>query len=177
MFFITLLFIFILAPISILLALIWLFSGKKLFGKILGGFWLLIFLLIVTGRIIDYFTTPINLEREDIYGEYVIDRNKYPGFQADWQYNHFRFEITKNDSIYFYVTEGNTIVKTYRGSISFHPAYKRPRLIINIDEPRHHIIEDYPTLYRVPRNFYYVFDSPEFGNVFFTKGEWYEINK
>lgn len=71
------------------------------------------FLLIVTGRIIDYFTTPINLEREDIYGEYVIDRNKYPGFQADWQCDHFRFEITKNDSIYFYVTEGKAIVKTY----------------------------------------------------------------
>ncbi|MBK7567258.1 MAG: hypothetical protein KBF42_09245 [Chitinophagales bacterium] len=175
MFFITLLFIFILAPISILLALIWLFSGKKLFGKILGGFWLLIFLLIVTGRIIDYFTTPINLEREDIYGEYVIDRNKYPGFQADWQYDHFRFEITKNDSIYFYVTEGKAIVKTYSGTISFHHAYKRPRLIININAPRHHIIEDNPTLFRVPRDFYYVFNSSKFGNVFFTKGRWKEI--
>ncbi len=173
--FISLFFIFFLAPISILLALIWIFTGKRIFGKILGGFWLLIFLLFATGRIIDYFTTPINLEQEDIYGEYVIDRNKFPGYQADWQYDHFRFEITKHDSIYFYVTDGKTIVKTFKGTIAFHTAYKRPRLIINIEEPGHHIIEDYPTLYRVPRKFYYVFNSTEFGNVFFTKGEWEEI--
>jgi len=137
---------------------------------------LCIFLLIASALIYSYFTTPITLEQKDIYGEYVIDRTRFPSYQADWQFNHFRFEITNQDSIYFCVTEGNKILQTYKGTIAFPPAYKKPSLVINIDEPRHHLIEDYPTLYREVRNFYYVFNLPKFGNVFFTKGAWETID-
>ena len=117
--FIALIFIFVLAPITILLLLIWIFTGKKVFGKTLGIFWLCIFLLIASTLIHSYFTTPITLEQKDIYGEYVIDRTRFPGYQADWQYNHFRFEITNQDNIYLYVTEGNKILQTYKGTIVF----------------------------------------------------------
>ncbi|QRR00195.1 hypothetical protein [Dyadobacter sandarakinus] len=38
--------------------------------------------------------------------------------------------------------------------------------------PTHHILMDNPTTYRETWSFYLVFDSPKFGNVFFTKGDW-----
>lgn len=82
--------------------------------------------------------------------------------------------IPKNE-ILFYATEKDKIIKTYRGHIAFHEAFKQPRMIIQMEEPSYHIIEAKPTLYRNVWSFYYVFKSPEFGNVFSTKGKWKSI--
>jgi hypothetical protein len=132
-------------------------------------------LLILTLFLYNWLTSKKEIERSDIYGDYVIDRNKFSGFQADWQYEHFRYTILPNDSIYFYETDGEKIIKTHKGTVKFLSSYQRPRLVLQIDTPRHHIIESYPTLYREPWSFYYVFNSEKFGNVFFTKGKWKPI--
>ncbi|GGF21443.1 hypothetical protein GCM10011383_36370 [Hymenobacter cavernae] len=118
-----------------------------------------------------------NIERDDLYGEYIIDRSKFPGRQADWQYNHFRFQITRDDKFYFYLMEEGKVVKVYTGAVSFLEDYVRPRLVLQINTPTYHIIEDNPTLYYTGSSFYYVFNSPKFGNVFFVKGDWKPIDE
>ncbi len=169
--------IFIILPLTIILLLVWLISRKNIFGKTVLLIWLGIFGLIALVSVLKVFTDKKVLDKNDIYGEYIVDRTKFSGKQSDWQYNHFRFEIKEDNTIIFYETEGSKLLKTHKGTISFHYAYNRPRLIIDIAEPRHHIIENKPTLYRTIWSFYYVFNSPKFGNVFFTKGKWTPIEK
>ncbi|MEZ4804727.1 MAG: hypothetical protein R2852_04385 [Bacteroidia bacterium] len=134
--------------------------------------WLLIIGLVLFVLTANFFTAPKSITKEDIYGEYVIDRDKYPGYQADWQYNHFRFEITKDNAFVFHETDKDKITKTYTGTVSFRESNVAPRITLHVDLPRNHIIENEPTLYRKAFSFYYVFKSPKFGNVFFTKGKW-----
>ncbi|WP_303311823.1 hypothetical protein [Hymenobacter sp. BT730] len=164
--------LFILIPLSLVLALLWNISGKRFFGKALGLLWGGLIGLILAGLVIRPFTEKIDLAQEDIYGDYVIDRTKFPGKQADWQYNHFRFTLNRDNEFIFYQTEQEKILKVTRGTFSFLNGYRRPRIVLQVAEPRHHIIEDTPTLYRAIWSFYYVFHSPEFGNVFFTKAKW-----
>jgi hypothetical protein len=167
---------FILLLGSILLLIVWFFTRSKVIGKLLLFGYLCLFGLILVGVVVSYFTEKKQLDRDDIYGTYVIDRSKFPGKQADWQYDHYRFIITKGNKFLFYATDKSKIIATYRGSISFKEVYEHPRLVIQLPEPHHHIMEKEPTLYRNGFSFYYVFNSPEFGNVFFTKGEWKPID-
>lgn len=161
--------------ISILLVVIYLISAKVVFGKILLGFWLFVISLFVISSATNFIFKKKLLTKDDYYGEYVIDRNYFKGKQADWQYEHFRFEITEDDKIYFYVTDNDRIIKTYTGSISTVKPYSSERLVIHMDEPVHHIMAYNPTIYRSTWDFYMVFYSYEYNNMFFRKGEWEKI--
>jgi hypothetical protein len=167
----------LLLPLTVIMALIWLFTQSKTIGRALkiigltvGG---LATLITISNLIFD----KKEISHDDIFGEYVIDRSQFPGKQADWQYNHFRFVITRQQRLLFHCTEGERIIKTYTGRIKFLQEYKLPRTIWRADSPSYHIIRHTPTLYRTPFSFYYVFDSTRFGNVFFTKGKWKPINE
>ncbi len=162
-------------PLSCILAWSWYSTGRKVFGKILGLFWLIIAVLYASFALIRFFKTKKELDKEDIYGEYIVDRTKYPGAQSDWQYNHFRFKITPEHQFIFEEIEQDSLVKTYQGTVTFLEGYKQPRIVIGVDTPRHYVIDPRPTLYRKPFAFYYVFKSPKVGNVFFTKGKWVSI--
>jgi len=172
--FLVILFLF---PLTAILALLWLATGKKLFGRLLALVWLPLFGLIFLISAVNFFTSKTVLDPDDIYGEYIIDRTKFPGKQADWQYDHFRIEITRENEFLFHLTEKEKIIRTYKGTITFLGAYRNPRIVVQVDTPRHHIINDNPTLYRNVWTFYYVFNSPKFGNVFFTKGHWEPIDR
>ncbi len=124
------------------------------------------------------FFTPMIVDRSDNYGEYVIDRDVFKGKQADWQYNHYRFEIKEDNTFLFYVTEKEKIIKTYKGTVTFiAPRGKSVCIFIDMNEPRHHILEQHPTMYRNIWSFYYVFKSKYYGNMFFRKGTWKEIKE
>lgn len=142
---------------------------SRFIAKSIFGFGVMAIVVLLTLKRLN---SKIEISREDIYGEYIIDRSKFSGPQADWQYNHFRFVITPTDSFYFYETEGKKILKTHRGTVHFLEVYNRPRIVIEMDRSSHHIIESEPTLYRNTWDFNYVFKSPKFKNVFFKKGEW-----
>ncbi|WP_297814476.1 hypothetical protein [uncultured Polaribacter sp.] len=147
------------------------FIGKLIltFYKAGIGFLILIILISILSK-------KKVLEKSDFYGEYTIDRNYFPGKQANWQYNNFRFEIKKNDSIYFHITDGEKINKTYKGNIStFLPSYKSARIKIRMEYPNHHILETNPTIYREAWSFFLVFKSPKFNNMYFRKNEWKRI--
>jgi hypothetical protein len=92
--------------------------------------------LVLLSGILQWLTAKTVLQKKDYYGEYVINRDYFPGRQADWQYESFRFEIKKNDSIYFYVTEKEKVLKTYRGTIrTTDPSqHSSERLIINAEQ-------------------------------------------
>jgi hypothetical protein len=168
---------FILFPLTIILCLVWMFSRKKLLGIILLCIWSPIIGLILLSITYRFFTEKMEVDRNDMYGEYVIDRDVFPGKQADWQYNHFRFEITRDDKMHFYVTANQHVLKEYVKSVEIIEPYEgRPRLKLNMSGPTHHIIDSNPTLYRKPFSFYYVFSSAKFNNVFFKKGHWKKLS-
>ena len=168
-------FIFILLPISFILLLLWGFTEKKIFGIGLLIMWGGLISLLVLSFIFRPLWEKKVLDKSDLYGEYIIDRNYFPGKQADWQYNNFRFEIKENDSIFFYVTDGKKINETYKGTISTLAIYKSARLVINMEKPTHQILTTNPTIYREVWDFFMVFNSPKFYNMYFRKGKWKEI--
>ncbi|MFD1468588.1 hypothetical protein ACFQ48_10165 [Hymenobacter caeli] len=87
----NLFFIFILLPLTVLLVLVWAGSGKIIFGKILLGIWAGIISLVLFVGMVNFLGPKPYLDKDDFYGQYVIDRNQYPGKQADWQYKSFKF--------------------------------------------------------------------------------------
>ena len=173
----NLFFVFIIVPLAGILMLIWLISRKKIFGIILGVLCLAIIGLTLLVKTVKTLTVKKGLEKKDYYGKYIINRNYFPGKQADWQYNNFRFEIKQNDSIYFYVTDKEKILKTYKGTITTTKPYSSERLKINMEQDTHHILANNPTTYRGAWSFNLVFYSPKFNNVYFKKGEWNSIDK
>lgn len=144
-----------------------------------GYFWLGLFGLFIIGAIFGWLTDKTELDKDDYYGEYCVDRDYFPGVQADWQYNSFRFVIKDNDSIYFYMTDKEKILKTYRGTVTTtNPRhYRSERLIINMDQPMHHIVATNPTTYRSAWSFILVFNSEKFNNVYFKKGKWKPLSE
>ncbi len=171
----NLFFVVILVPLTGLLLLVWFLLKKRWIVILLGLMWFGVFSLVSVSLFTQWLTSKTKLEKEDYYGQYVVDRAYFKGKQADWQYNTFRFEITDKDSIYFYVTDEEKILKTYTGSIKTITPYSSARLIIDMEQPTHHILTSNPTTYRSAWDFYLVFESPKFYNVFFKKGHWKPI--
>ena len=161
-------------PFIILAVIGWLIESKKSLNKTTR-----LVLFLITGLIIILVARRVNrkveLDRDDVYGEYIIDTTQFYGEQAKWQYNHYRFEIKRNNKILFHLTDKNKIVKTYIGTIEFLEGYKHPRIVVHFKDPVYHIVRDNPTLYKEMWSFYYVFNSSKFGNVFFKKGIWKPI--
>jgi len=168
----NLLFIFVLVPLTGLLLLGWLFTKKKIYGKIVLLLFGAVVSLVTLSVTVRFLTSKTSLKKEHFYGSYIIDRSYFPGKQADWQYEHFRFDIKENDSIFFYVTTQEKIWKVYKGTIETKKSYSSERLAITMEQPTHHIMASNPTIYRSAWSFFLVFNSSEFENVFFKKGKW-----
>lgn len=163
--------------LTLVLWILKLIFKKKIINKIILGLWIFFISIPILLLIISIFTTKMELDKEEIYGNYVIDRSKCSGKQSDWQYNHYRFKITKDNKICFYITEKEKIIKTIEGKVEIKEYYTpSPRLKIIFKEPSFHIIKDNPTLYREIWSFYYVFYSEKYQNVFFKKGNWKSID-
>ncbi len=157
---------------------IWLFSygiknKENLIGKVVLSFYALFTFLILSLIIYGFLSQKMTLDKSDYYGDYIINRNYFKGKQADWQYNHFRFTITKKDSMYFYLTNNNKVEKIFKGKITtVNPYDYSERLVINMEQPTHHILSTNPTTYRKAWSFILVFKSPKFNNMYFKKGKW-----
>lgn len=131
--------------------------------------------------LIEPYFRPMILTQKDIIGNYVIDKNKFPGKQADWQYENFKFTITENEKLIFKSRIYDDFWKSDTVTISYSTGYYdldkeeycNRKIKIHSDSTSHHIISDNPTLYRQNfGRFYYVFESEKFGNVFFRKEKW-----
>lgn len=173
-FFSLVLFLF-LGFITLILLLASHLTKKKIFIKLSLGIWILVVLLFLIIILINFLNNKTNVEKNDYYGTYIIDRNKFKGENADWQYNHYRFEITKNDELNLYVTNKNKVLKIYKRKIEFKEGLASPHLKI-INENPNFILESEPTLYRDSWDFYLVFKTKPYSNMFFKKGEWKAIS-
>jgi len=168
----NLVFKFIIIPVLGILLLGLLFSRKKIFWQVIKVIVLGIFGLIAISSILQIFISKKVLDKDDYYGDYIIDKSYFPGKQSKWQYDHFRFNIKDNDSVLFYVTDKAKIQHIYRGTISTVKPYGSARLNLNMQQPTHHVVTTNPTIYRSTWGFILVFNSSKFGNMFFTKGNW-----
>lgn len=173
----NLMFIFVLLPVSGVLFFLWITSQKKIFVQILGLIWLGVIGLIALVSILEMLSNENGIKKSKIYGQYVIDRTKFPGKQANWQYDNYRFEINKNNELIFNQTNRNNIIKSDTFEIEFVENYISDRIKFKLNSNRHHIINSNPTLYRKTWSFHYVFYSEKFGNVFFTKRKWKPIKQ
>lgn len=111
---------------------------------------------------------PIKLNREGIIGEYRIDTTFYPGKNARWQYYHYRFSITENDSItLIHLNDSSIPIATYKYKIRYTDG---PPDIWSVDTNKaYHIVAHHPILFRSYNRFYYVLRSDKYGNMFFRK--------
>jgi len=168
----NLFFILVLVPLTGILLLKWLISRGKFVEIVLGFICGGMIALLVLATLVQFITSKKVLKKKDYYGAYIVDRSMFPGKQADWQYNSFRFDITPNDSIHFHVTDGKRVIRTYAGRISTVDPFGSERLVIHMTQPTHHVMSSNPTIYRDRWSFYLVFHSPYYHNMFFTKGHW-----
>jgi hypothetical protein len=180
------LFLFMLPITAIYLvatAISFLRTKKHLSSKLIVNIWLIFIFGTIILVLLEPLGRPMILTQKHIVGTYVIDRSKFPGKQADWQYQNFRFTITNDDKLIFESRindskwKADTVKVTY--SSGYHDSkigeYCNRKLRVHTDSAHHHIIHDNPTLYRLSNDkFYYVFDSKKFGNVFFKRGTWKE---
>ena len=137
-------------------------TREVVFLKKLGLVWIIPSILI---GVAFYAHFPITKAR--VIGLYQIDTSFYPGENANWQKAHFSFEITEKDEFLFYEKLKDGSVKAIEGKVIW---YRRsPPMLFRIDmEHAHPLIDEYPSLYRGNRKFYYVFKS-KFGNMFYRK--------
>lgn len=164
-------------PIFITLCLLWLYqlTKNKTFKFSAFGIWILIGLFFITGFFFSLLNSKMEVTKEDFYGTYVVDRNYFKGENADWQYNHYRFEITNDDELNLYITDESKVLKVYKRKIEFKEGIASPHLKI-INENPNFILESEPTLYRNSWDFYLVFKTKPYSNMYFKKGEWKPIN-
>ena len=166
-----------LIPFTIIAIIIWGLFRKKYIIKFIGIVWAIFTFLIILAIIVGKIMQPIIIKKSDIYGEYVIDRTKFKGRQADWQYENFRFKITENDELIFESRIYDNKWKSEKVKVSYSSGYYdddkkdycNQKIRLYSDSTNHHIIQDNPTLFRKSFGFYYVFRSEKFGNVFFKK--------
>ena len=126
------------------------------------------FALLVS--ILRVFNTKMEVTKDDIYGEYIIDRNMFKGVQADWQYNRYRFKVAEDDILSFYLIDGKTILDSVKINVSF---VSRRSDRVKLEQLNiHHILSTNPTLHRDIWDFYYSFYSEKYGNMYFKKGDW-----
>lgn len=158
--------------LTFILILLGVFSNEYIFARLIITIWLAGIGLVGFAFTTSFFTSKKRLEKEDYYGSYIIDKSCYPGKLASWQYDNFRFEIKKNDSIYFYLTRKDKIVKTYKGAVTTVRPFDSEILAVRMDQPTFHITATNPSVYRSVWSFRLVFSSEKFKNVFFKKGDW-----
>ncbi len=122
--------------------------------------------LIICLSLIGWINSPTKLDRDDVIGHYVIDRDHYPGSNADWQHNHYTLEITGKEVI----VRDYHLNQVWRHDMEWFtgPDY-RWRFKNSDYTKRHHLVLNGPSLYRRSFSHSYVFKSSHYGNVFFVK--------
>ena len=123
-------------------------SLKNTKASILFGLSIICLLcLVVVASKTPYFK-PMAVTQNDIIGEYVIDREKFSGKQADWQYENFRFKVTAENQLIFQskTHDGNwnsdTIQISYTSGYfeSDKNEYCNKKIIVHSDSTTHHIV-------------------------------------
>ena len=117
-------------------------------------------LLLAVGEVF----SPVHPTKEDITGKYEIDRNFHPGRQADWQHATYSLEIFHDHLV---LRDRRTTTEwKYDINWFLSPEY---RWTFRDKGPRHHMVSGGPAIIREWSGYYYVFESPLYGEVVFRK--------
>lgn len=163
-------FFIIICGVSLILLLLYYGTKNKVFKKLFIGYWLFFILSFVSLLLVGFINSPTTVDKEDIYGIYEVDKDMFRGKNADWQFQHFSFEIKESGTFYFYEYYDNgKISSKHTGNVEFIEGYASPHLRLSNVKPEHQIVDNEPLLVRNKWNFNYVFKSKKFGNVFFKK--------
>jgi Mn2+/Fe2+ NRAMP family transporter len=95
--------------ISIIIFILEIIFKKRIFRQLNKALWILFLLTPFILALASIFTNKKTVEKEDLYGNYIIDRDKCSGKQADWQYNHYRFKITEDNKFSFMLQKRKTL--------------------------------------------------------------------
>jgi hypothetical protein len=163
----------IMIPCSIILLLSWIVTwiqkGNHFPAIILSGIWIFYIGGVAVLYLIAPFIKPMKITKADYYGIHKTDLKKFSRFQAEWQYNNYQITINKDGFLRLYkLIQEPELIDSVKFEFTSH--YTNPRIRLITDSTNHHIISESPTLYREPfNNFYLVFNSKKYGNMFFRK--------
>ena len=124
--------------------------------------WVPFLFIILCAVTVIWLENEVVLTKKDFYGTYRINRNYFPGEDAEWQYEHYKFKILENDSI----------VRVYKGKVFFNESYKSVRIWFDMLSPVHHVMSDQPLIIRSRWGFDIVMFSPLYNNMYFEKSCW-----
>lgn len=113
--------------------------------------------------------TCLVVSPSDVYSTYRIDRRLYPGKNANWQYDHYIFEITPDDKFHLTEIDDKGISHGHIGKVTWSDTNTRRALWSAKLDKEHHLKVDSPILYRSASAFYYVIPSKKYGNMFFRR--------
>ena len=114
-----------------------------------------------------WFFSLTTVNKSKIIGRYEVDTTFYPGVNANWQQQHYRFEVRPHSQFAFFERLADGSEKMYLGNITW-ANEKTEKWSISMDID-HHVVPLHPVLYRERFGFYYVFKTKKYGNMFFRK--------
>ena len=95
-------FFIIIFGISLIFLVIYYITKNKIFKRSFIGYWLFFILSYLILLVVGFINSPTTVDKEDIFGKYEIDKDMFKGNDANWQFQHFSFEINKNEEFIFY---------------------------------------------------------------------------
>jgi hypothetical protein len=69
--------------ISFSLLLLWVSSRRKIFVELLAAIWGTLLVITIVSGINSWLAADEVLEKDDYYGQYIVNRSYFPGKQAD----------------------------------------------------------------------------------------------
>lgn len=135
--------------------------------KRIAVFWSAPLVFIGATIFLIWWLSPAAVTKDSIVGCYEVDDRFYPGPNARWQKQLFRFEVGTDNSFVLYERLADGTDKPFFGHVSW--ANDSPeKWSIRMRTP-HPVAVKYPLLYRQQHGFYYVFRTKAFGNMFFRR--------
>lgn len=169
-------FISIIIPVALIVLILSIYSGLAflvtrkveywhLFLKVVGSTFMLIGVLLL----VRWLNSDVKLSHGDFHGDYVIDRDYFPGPNAQWQYEHYKFTIRQDDSLFFYVMAGDSVKSVFKGKMNVSTAYASARITFDMHQPVHHVFTEQPLIVRSCWGFNIVLYSPFYNHMYFEK--------
>ncbi len=158
------------APLFVLLTLVWLLIAIRAAGR---GQWLrailcvLVPLTVLASLVVWSPRRPMPLTEVDVIGRYCVDPSIYPGAQADWQRQHFWFDVGAGGKFILHEVLDDGSRRQIQGQLTWHRG--PPDLWTVAPAEPHHVLAQAPLLFRSDKRFFYVMRSPQFGNMFFRR--------
>lgn len=128
-----------------------------------------VFILVMFSLGYSHLAKPMNLDSDDYYGEYFIDKSIFPGKNSEWQYKHFRLEIKYNGDVLLHTLGGDKKIKVYKGKVQIDGSKPSASIRFDMSKPTSHVMQYQPKVYRSAWGFTLVMKSTKYYHMYFKK--------